>query len=48
MAMLRMPTNISKGKANLHQGGLAIGIDMLTGTLLEAFDGKKILRLSSR
>ena len=41
LSMLRMPTSISKGKANLHQGGLAIGIDMLSGTLTEAFNGKK-------
>lgn len=31
MAMLRIPTEESDGKANLHQGGLGIGIDMETG-----------------
>ncbi|MFA5831751.1 MAG: sugar-transfer associated ATP-grasp domain-containing protein [Candidatus Paceibacterota bacterium] len=31
MAMLRMPTINSHGKANLHQGALGIGIDMRTG-----------------
>lgn len=41
MAMLRVPTNKSDGKANLHQGGLGIGIDMVNGILLEAYDGKK-------
>lgn len=41
MAMLRVPTNKSDGKANLHQGGLGIGIDMQTGKLLEAHDGKQ-------
>ena len=40
MAMLRVPTNKSDGKANLHQGGLGIGIDMNTGKLLEAYDGE--------
>lgn len=40
MAMLRMPTKQSNGKANLHQGGLGIGIDMESGSLLEAYDGK--------
>lgn len=39
MSMLRVPTNKSDGKANLHQGGLGIGIDMKTGKLLEAYDG---------
>ncbi len=39
MGMLRMPTHESGGKANLHQGGLGIGINMKTGDLLEAFDG---------
>ncbi|MEN8202951.1 MAG: sugar-transfer associated ATP-grasp domain-containing protein [Bacteroidota bacterium] len=33
MAMLRIPTQRSKGKANLHQGALGIGIDMETGRL---------------
>lgn len=40
MAMLRMPTHASDGKANLHQGGLGIGIDLKGGTLQYAFDGK--------
>ena len=40
MGMLRMPTAESNGKANLHQGGLGIGIDMETGKLKEAYDGK--------
>ncbi len=41
MAMLRMPTQESGGKANLHQGGLGIGLDMETGELLDAYDGQK-------
>ncbi|MDT8430725.1 MAG: sugar-transfer associated ATP-grasp domain-containing protein [Bacteroidales bacterium] len=32
MAMLRVPTSFSGGKANLHQGAIGIGIDMDTGT----------------
>lgn len=40
MGMLRLPTDQSDGKANLHQGGLGIGIDMETGKFLEAYDGK--------
>lgn len=41
MSMLRVPTHKSDGKANLHQGGLGIGIDMEKGTLLEAYDGEQ-------
>ena len=33
MAMLRIPTLRSKGKANLHQGALGIGIDLQSGCL---------------
>ncbi len=31
MAMLRLPTIASQGRANLHQGAVAVGIDMTTG-----------------
>ncbi|RME31907.1 MAG: alpha-L-glutamate ligase-like protein [Candidatus Zixiibacteriota bacterium] len=31
MAMLRLPTKESDGKANLHQGGLGVGIDIDSG-----------------
>lgn len=41
ISMLRIPTDISEGKANLHQGGLGIGIDMQKGELLQAHDGNK-------
>lgn len=34
MSMLRLPTLQSKGKANLHQGAVGAGVDMLTGTTL--------------
>lgn len=34
MAMLRLPTRESGGKANLHQGGLGVGIDLETGRSL--------------
>ena len=40
MAMLRVPTQESDGKANLHQGGMGIGIDIDTGNLTYGFDGK--------
>ncbi len=31
LAMLRLPTQASGGRANLHQGGLGAGIDLKTG-----------------
>ena len=31
MAMLRLPTRQSQGRANLHQGGMAAGIDLRNG-----------------
>lgn len=36
MAMLRVPTRDSDGKANLHQGALGIGIDIETGQATHA------------
>lgn len=34
MAMVRLPTRQSGGKANLHQGAIGVGIDMATGKTL--------------
>src|SRR5438132_9149063 len=31
MAMLRLPTKASNGRANLHQGGIGAGVDLRTG-----------------
>ncbi|MBF0454434.1 MAG: alpha-L-glutamate ligase-like protein [Magnetococcales bacterium] len=36
MAMVRLPTRASSGKANLHQGAIGVGVDMSTGTTLKA------------
>ncbi|TSC93623.1 MAG: Alpha-L-glutamate ligase-like protein [Candidatus Berkelbacteria bacterium Licking1014_85] len=36
MAMLRIPTTESRGRANLHQGGIGVGIDMATGVTTSA------------
>ena len=36
MAMVRLPTRLSKGKANLHQGCIGAGIDIATGRTLTA------------
>ena len=34
MAMIRLPTRLSDGRANLHQGAVGVGIDIGTGTTL--------------
>lgn len=34
MAMARLPTRLSQGKANLHQGAIGVGIDIATGRTL--------------
>lgn len=39
MAMLRLPTRASNGRANLHQGGLGAGIDLSTGATQHAIGG---------
>jgi alpha-L-glutamate ligase-like protein len=36
MAMLRLPTLASNGRANLHQGGIGAGIDLETGRTIHA------------
>lgn len=36
MAMVRLPTSMSGGKANLHQGAIGAGVDMASGTTLKA------------
>jgi alpha-L-glutamate ligase-like protein len=36
MAMVRLPTRLSKGKANLHQGAIGAGIDLASGRTLSA------------
>jgi alpha-L-glutamate ligase-like protein len=40
MAMLRLPTQESGGKANLHQGAIGVGIDMASGITTTAIQGK--------
>jgi alpha-L-glutamate ligase-like protein len=36
MSMVRLPTRMSDGKANLHQGAIGAGIDLATGKTLTA------------
>ena len=40
MAMLRLPTKTSGGKANLQQGAIGVGIDLASGTTTTAVQGK--------
>lgn len=43
MAMLRLPTAESNGKANLHQGAIGLGVDMATGiTTFGVHNGKRV------
>ena len=44
MAMLRVPTDQSGGRANLHQKAIGIGIDIENGTLQYGFDSKTYLK----
>lgn len=39
MAMLRIPTEESDGKANLHQGAIGVGVDLESGELTQGFNG---------
>ncbi|HKK50426.1 MAG TPA: alpha-L-glutamate ligase-like protein [Myxococcota bacterium] len=44
-AMVRLPTRRSDGKANLHQGAVGCGIDLLTGRTTHAiYGGKPVTR----
>jgi alpha-L-glutamate ligase-like protein len=44
MAMLRLPTKESGGRANLHQGALGVGVDIATGITTKAiWHGEQIL-----
>lgn len=37
LGMLRVPTDCSDGKANLHQGGMGIGIDLESGMMKQGY-----------
>jgi len=41
MAMVRVPTHLSGGRANLHQGGLGLGVDLATGRVDRALYGRR-------
>jgi len=43
MAMLRLPTKESDGKANLHMGGIGVGIDIASGITTNAIQNDKLI-----
>ncbi|HMB26101.1 MAG TPA: sugar-transfer associated ATP-grasp domain-containing protein [Patescibacteria group bacterium] len=43
MAMLRLPTKSSRGKSNLHHGGICVGIDIATGMTTYAIQRDKVI-----
>ncbi len=43
MAMVRLPTRASDGKANLHQGAVGAGVDMSTGETLTGVLGNDVV-----
>jgi alpha-L-glutamate ligase-like protein len=44
MAMLRLPTQRSNGRANLHQGGIGAGIDLETGRTHHAVQHNRVVK----
>lgn len=45
MAMLRLPTRLSGGRANLHQGAIGAGVDLATGRTCHAVLRNRVTRL---
>ncbi len=43
MAMVRLPTRMSDGRANLHQGAIGTGVDLRSGTTLSAVWLNKVI-----
>jgi alpha-L-glutamate ligase-like protein len=43
MAMVRLPTRTSQGKANLHQGAVGAGVDLSTGETLTGVLGNDVV-----
>src|SRR5262249_49489531 len=43
MAMLRLPTKRSNGRANLHQGGIGAGIDLASGITHHAIQRNRLV-----
>ena len=41
MAMVRLPTRLSEGRGNLHQGAVGVGVDLASGTTLDGVWGNE-------
>jgi len=44
MSMIRLPTRMSDGKANLHQGAIGVGIDIPTGITCRGVFGNELVK----
>src|SRR5205807_10169196 len=44
MAMLRLPTSASNGRANLHQGGIGVGVELDSGRTGHAVQHNRVVR----
>ncbi len=44
MAMVRLPTRLSSGKANLHQGAIGVGIDLKTGITAQGTQHNRVVQ----
>ena len=44
MAMLRLPTRASNGRANLHQGGIGVGVELESGCTGHAVQHNRVVR----
>jgi len=45
MAMMRLSTSVSDGKANLHQGAVGVGVDIATGKAISAVQFNRPIQL---
>ena len=45
MAMMRLPTRRSRGRANLHQGAIGVGIDLASGHTLHAVQANEVVSI---
>ena len=43
MAMIRLPTHLSDGRANLHQGAVGVGIDLASGMTLQGMQENRVI-----
>ncbi len=44
LSMLRLPTEESKGKANLNSGAIAMGLDLISGKVISSYQNGKLIK----